>query len=487
MKTKSTLVLCVAIFMAIIPVSAAKYYLYTGLTNPWGIKGDGTVTQVTDLATTINAYATTDIVWIAAGNYSVSASIVPKTSMEIYGGFAGTETSLTDRAHSDLDGNGVVEPWEFTNATTLQGTGFAGTSVSYPIISSGTANFTLNGVTIDGHNTTNITGGAIYTIARPTITNCIIRNINQTGTTSVTGAGIFSQASGGPYITGCLFENCVTAGQGAAIAAKYKISIKGCVIRNNSALSGAGIYINGNVDASNTNYIINNVIYNNNATSQGGAIYIYGNNTNSCPMSIINNTIVNNTAVNVTAGASTGGIIGLNITQKWYNNIVYNNYVGTNTTNPTTVQNFRSIITSGAIDMQYTAYNGGFTISGFTVPATNNNSALATPDFVNPSTTKGYTAVMPDDVKHANFALKSTSVLKDAGTPSSFPTFATDIPTVDLLGDIRPATNTVDMGAYEVNPQPVISWSQVITLMSTSAPVTLLASSTSVESTITYS
>lgn len=417
--------------MAIMPLSAAKYYLYSGSTNPWGTPGDATaVTQVTDLASTINGYGTSDVVWMAAGTYTISASIAPKAGMEIYGGFIGNEAALTDRTLYDADGNGVVEPWEIYNATIITGSGFSGTSVAYAIFNSATS-YTLNGVTIDGHNTSNQYGGAIYTNLNPTITNCIIRNINHTGTGG--GAGVYSNATGGVTITGCLIENCVTSANGGAIYGNRKVTVKQSVIRNNygsntSASKGGGIYLGGTADAINTTNIVNNTMYNNSAY-QGGGIFIGDATAN---VNILNNTIVNNYA-----SGSTGGIIGMVVSQKYYNNVLYNNMeIGT------TIKNLRGT-TGTTMDLQYCAYNGGTTGTFGTNGDINN---LSSPNFVQPSTTKGYTATMPADVKKANFTIQSNSALKDVGALSST---LSVVPTIDLMGNNRPDVTAGDIGAYE--------------------------------------
>jgi len=444
MKTKITFLLCLFAFTAILPLSAAKYYLYAGTdSNPWGAPVDGTVTQVTGtLNTILNAFVENDVVWIAKGTYTVDASIVLASGIQVYGGFAGTETSISERLYLDAD-NTVVEPWEFKNPTTIYGVGFTGTAVDYAIVNSGANSYTLNGLTIEGHNTTSDKGAAIYTNARPTIEKCIIRNINQTASTAANGgAGIYSEVAGGAYIYSCLIENCVTNKCGGAINAYKKVTVKGCVLRNNfastaSVSKGGAISLQNNADAPNTSYIINNAIYNNSSTYQGGALQLQG--TNAEPCRIINNTIANNYAT-----SSVGGIIGLGISTKLYNNIVYNNWEGATAG---TIKNLRTSLTSATIDLQYSAYNGGTAVgTGSSFATTGNINNLSAPGFVNPSTTKGYSAIMPNDVLVANFALQSTSTLINAGGSS---TALTDLPSNDLLGYERPFGTANDMGAYE--------------------------------------
>ena len=66
-------------------------------------------------------------VWVASGTYyptltdDPEISFYPRNNVVLYGGFEGTETSIDERQLSDIDTNGVVEPWEFTHQTILSG------------------------------------------------------------------------------------------------------------------------------------------------------------------------------------------------------------------------------------------------------------------------------------------------------------------------------------------------------------------------------
>lgn len=131
--------------------------------------------------------------------------------------------------------------------------------------------------------------------------------------------------------------------------------------------------------------------------------------------------------------------------QKFYNNVIYNNYEGATTAS--TVKNMRTSLTSGTIDLQYCAYDGGTAAAtGSAFATTGNISSLSAPAFVSPSTTKGYSAIMPNDVMTANFALQSTSALINVGGSTAG---LTDLPLNDLLGYERPYGTSFDMGAYE--------------------------------------
>ncbi|MDR1584705.1 MAG: hypothetical protein LBS07_00820, partial [Prevotellaceae bacterium] len=57
-------------------------------------------------------------VWVAGGNFTLTANIIMQDSINVYGSFAGTETSLEERAKVE---NGKA--WEFVNPTILTGNG----------------------------------------------------------------------------------------------------------------------------------------------------------------------------------------------------------------------------------------------------------------------------------------------------------------------------------------------------------------------------
>jgi hypothetical protein len=59
--------------------------------------------------------------WPNGGSLPYERHFCMRPYVQIYGGFAGTETAPAGRAKSDRDGNGTVEAWEFTNETTFDG------------------------------------------------------------------------------------------------------------------------------------------------------------------------------------------------------------------------------------------------------------------------------------------------------------------------------------------------------------------------------
>ena len=461
MKTKLLFVISSIALISILPLSAAKYYLYTG-SDPWGTRADGTKVQVDagTLHTTLNSYAASDVIWIAAGTYTTStspAAIALKEGMSIYGGFFGDETTISQRQLADeAGGNGVVEPWEMKYPTIINGTGSA-LSLSTYIMFSQSTSYTLDGVTIDTHYQQGGNGGAINNgsaTAAPVIRNCIFRNICKSTTSSSVGCGTVIYEAGMGTITCCLIENNILTGTvasntvGGTIYAYTNPTITRNVIRNNTVNGNASITLSGSAiwlrafSGTPAGLVANNVIYNN--TSRNAAIIFSGSG---CAFNIVNNTIVNNFGSGTTASWVTG-IVTIPTNAKIYNNLDYNNaYI-----NLTTFKSFNAAA-SAAVDLQNNAYNGTTTVgTNGSFTSQYNNASLTTPNFVNPSTTIGYTAVMPADVKAANFALQATAtdLIDKAGY------FAGVTPTVDILGNPRSTTpGTIAIGAYESECRPI--------------------------------
>ena len=246
-----------------------------------------TGTTATDLNTFLNSstVASGDTVYIKAGEYKLSAQIdLTSKVLHLYGGFAGTETTSSDR---DLD----------TNRTTLNANADATNKRSVLYIRT---NSTIDGFTIKGGS--NDYGGGIYISGNPTITNCTIAGNTAAGSDDRGNGGGIHINSGKPTITNCAIVGNTLRGSGgggggisirnggtATIA-----TITNCTITGNTAngyYGGGGICIR---DRGTTATIINCTITGNTADGNnggGGGICIKDSGT----ATIINCTIVNNT------------------------------------------------------------------------------------------------------------------------------------------------------------------------------------------------
>lgn len=231
----------------------------------------------TELSSALTAAQAGDQIWVAAGTYlpgiSQTSTFSLNKNLELYGGFAGTETQLTERNDSvnltilsgDLNGDDIPNDWQThktDNVTTVL-------TVS-PAVDSSTI---IDGFTIkNGYaNTTTALAGGINLNGNPKIRHCILtHNYSLNG-----GGGIYLNGGGtsGTRISACKFLNNKTNLNGGGIAMFQvfgaKAVVEGCHFEENEATDlGGGIYTH------NSNSDILDCTFSSNATAfLGGGIY----------------------------------------------------------------------------------------------------------------------------------------------------------------------------------------------------------------------
>ena len=243
----------------------------SGLNN-----GTGWANAYTSLSSAITAAGQYYEIWVAAGTYKPTAiadrniSFNMKNDVAIYGGFAGTETLLSDRN------------WA-SNVTILSGDiGIPGdnTDNSYHVVSNSGLNNTaiLDGFTIQGGNAADY-GGGIYNVSSLPI----LTNLNISGNYADRGAGISNNNNSSPTLINCAISgNSATTYGGGVYNDGSSPTLSNCLIINNSAIGyGGGIY---NSLSSPT---LTNCTVAKNSASYGGGI----RNGNSSPV-VINNSII---------------------------------------------------------------------------------------------------------------------------------------------------------------------------------------------------
>ncbi len=214
-------------------------------------------TSWTDAFTTLDAALVAAVagnqVWVAAGTYKPTLGIVPNGSfallagVELYGGFAGTETALGQRNY-------------LTNVTTLSGD-LNGNDVSTDLTMNRTDNSLhvltvsngspamraiVDGFVIRNGNTKTATadpdaskrGGGIFANAKLTVRNCVFTE-NQGlvgGSISTLGA-----AGSGLIVDNCIFENNLSSNSAAGVHMQSSTSgsINRCTFRNNTTNRGS--------------------------------------------------------------------------------------------------------------------------------------------------------------------------------------------------------------------------------------------------------
>lgn len=373
-------------------------------------------------------------IWIAKGIYYPtfesdvgdirSKTINLKDGVHLYGGFAGNETSLTARAKSDMDSNGKIEEWEFTNETILSGDiGVIGDDSDnvYRILycrSLFNQNTNLDGFTVTKANgARKVLGGGIFAMGKVNISNCIFSH-NSAGS----GGGIYSKDGG--TINNCyVYLNrasntsslvlVATVAHGGGIY-KSDGSISNCIVANNSASASSFI-----------NY---------NCLSYGGGIY---NNKGSIEKCIIKDNSTNTSSSYTGRTYSYGGGI--------YNDegTVSNSCISGNWCNASYDQ-----LGSGIYNIGWSSrYSYVFccTLVGNALYSRGNGYDFAYNCILNLDENS-----LKDDFvasSKQDYRLKAGSKFIDAGNSSNLPSWI--LTGADLSGNSRIYNGRIDVGAYE--------------------------------------
>jgi hypothetical protein len=266
--------------------------------------GDGSSwTNASDLSTMLwraQSEMAIEQIWVTAGTHkpnrhaaTSAISLTDKNNafvlvegVKIYGGFTGTESSLTQRnwknnetvLSGDLNNDNILSIGNAYHVVIAADISSGGATVldgftvtaGYTSTSSGSIN--VNGYIIDDRY-----GGGIYNKnASPSLTNLIVENNSDNG--------IYNDASS-PAITACkIYNNFAGTGGGMYNVSGSAPQLVNVVISGNSASYGAGMYNNDSVPVLTNVTIVRNsggAIYNNNVTSsiQIKNSLIWGNST----------------------------------------------------------------------------------------------------------------------------------------------------------------------------------------------------------------
>jgi predicted outer membrane repeat protein len=275
-KMKKAVILL--IMATLVSLKAATVYVNddaTGMNN-----GTSWVNAYNSFQTALNSSVSGDQIWVASGIYKPESSYdLPnsprfyhfrmKSGVEIYGGFAGSETSADQRTNFAHGG---------INETILSGDiGTEGDSSDncyhvfyHPAGINLYITALLDGFTVTGGNADgtypHIYGGGMYNIY------CSLRlsNCEFISNSAYYGGGIYNHGSS-PDITGCRFTgNHANMSGGGMFSTEYDSFplVKYCTFTSNSSGSGGAIYAQNSL--LHVNY---SVFMNNTATNNGGAIY----------------------------------------------------------------------------------------------------------------------------------------------------------------------------------------------------------------------
>lgn len=215
-----TLKLMLASSLSLVSLSsfAAADVLYVRASAPGGGNGQSWATAFRSLQDAFNQARSTpqvDQIWVASGTYKPHASnrniaFVPRSNLALYGGFAGTETSIAQRIagsnvttlSGDLqgnDGSGFVRRTDNSRHVVTVDT-FAGVTIDGFTIAAGNADFAGEAY---------LGGGALYIRgSTATVSNCVFRDNIAGGTAPDLGGfgGALLLRGGTTTVKNCRFE-----------------------------------------------------------------------------------------------------------------------------------------------------------------------------------------------------------------------------------------------------------------------------------------
>lgn len=247
-----------------------------------------------------------DEIWVAAGTYTPTnnsdrnASFQIKDGVKVYGGFAGTETSVAQRA-SQL------------NKTILSGEigkpGIADNSYNVLYIKNATNNTVIDGFIITAGNangegeaaTRTRSGGALYNTglngsSKPMIANCIFQHNKGRDGAAIYNNGRNGEAS--PTFTNCTFNDNEAGLDGGAMYNDGRQSgASNPVLKNCKFIANMGTYGGAIFNATETgvcNLYLENCAFNeNSAYLRGGAVFNM-NGADKCVMELLDCTFTGN-------------------------------------------------------------------------------------------------------------------------------------------------------------------------------------------------
>lgn len=436
--------------------------------------------------------------WVAAGTYKPTtttdrtASFSIASGVQVYGGFAGTETGIAERVagtnESVFSGDIGVAGYELDNSTHI----ISLVNAEQTVI--------IDRITIyGGHRTPydyGSLGAGLYIESSENnlsvqINNCqFVSNIvdgSLVGGGAI-GAVIKNNSQCTIQVKGSYFANN-TAESGGAFASithsgSAKINLEGCLFSGNTGTYGGAIYVDGGADlldsltinkcqflsnkatisagaitttsnhcrinqslfksnSSNGNggaisaslslSSYNNCLFINNQASRGGAIYSKSNNRET-NLTFTNCSLISNTAF-VSGGAFYNIMVDENITSAHTLRLNYTalkNCIVWNNTAPDSPtfkkQTVRLSVGADVINYFYAEYSDIQDLSVLTSQGTGNINS--NPFFIDPA--------------NGNYQLLANSPAINVGDPDT-----AGLPATDLAGQPRVQNGRVDMGAYE--------------------------------------
>jgi predicted outer membrane repeat protein len=339
-------------------------------------------------------------IWVADGTYkptsglTQSATFTLVNDVAVYGGFAGTETLLSERNPK-------------TNITVLSGdigvVSDTNDNVYHVVTSSGTGNsavldgFTITGGNAGGDRAIPFGGGINNVGGSPMLSNLVIM-----GNRGNYGGGMYSYNGASPVLTNITFSNNTADERAGGMYNNLNSNavLTNVTFNNNTAgTRGGGMAVSGSTPT------LTNVTFTGNVAQRGGAIQsAYSGNF---------------TLMNVTISGNIGTIQGGGIYSEASIPVIINTIIYNNTGNAIDATTSTPVVTYSIVEGGYTG-EGNLDVDPLLGTLQNNG---------------GYTLTM---------ALDPASEAIDAGTN-------TGCPSSDQRGVSRPQGTLCDIGAYEAD------------------------------------
>lgn len=370
------------LFFGVNAMAQSTYYVKSEATGT----GDGTSwgNAGSDLQLAINTAAAGDAVWVAGGTYKPNRkatdltivvandpdnAFVLKEGVQLYGGFAGTETALTDRdltitanastLSGDFNGDdlatgegaGLTLTNNTENAThvvlALGGGTDAPLTTATVIdgftITGGNATLSFGSITVNGQSVSKFTGAGMlnFNYSSPTVAN-----VTFIGNAASYGGGMYNKTNSSPALSVVeIHGNTATVGGGIANWTNSAPTLNNVDISANAATAGGGMY---NYDGAAPVLTNVSIIQNYAITGSGGGMF----NNSSAP-SLTDVTISQNTAL-----ADGGGIYSTASAAPVLNNVIITTNTAVNGGGMYNDDSAAPVITGGTISAN-TATSGG--------------------------------------------------------------------------------------------------------------------------------